>query len=118
MINNGIIEKAARFVHAITVDECRTFLLGKRDTGRDHFYLNNAGVRQGKWKYLKANAFFHGYAVDDKREKVEELYDLEADLGERTNLATKHPEKVAELKALMKSIEAGKDPSTAPIRTR
>ncbi len=31
-------------------------------------------------------------------QKVEELYDLEADLGERTNLAAKFPEKVSELK--------------------
>ena len=93
-------------------------LLGKRESGREHFYFNNAGVRQGKWKYLRADAFFHGYAVDDQREKVEELYDLEADLGERQNLAGKFPEKVAELKKLMRSIEAGEDPATKPIRTR
>lgn len=80
-------------------------LLGRRDTGRDYFYFHNAGVRKGKWKYLKPNAFFHGYAVEDDRQKVDELYDLEADLGEQTNLATKFPEKVAELKALMQSIE-------------
>ena len=40
------------------------------------------------------------------RAKVEELYDLEADVGERTNLAAKHPQKVAELRELMRSIEA------------
>ena len=37
--------------------------------------------------------------------KVEELYDLENDLGETNNLASKFPEKVAELKSLMQSIE-------------
>jgi arylsulfatase A-like enzyme len=79
--------------------------LGKQETGRDHFYFHDAGVRQGKWKYLKAQAFFHGYAIEDDREKVEELYDLETDLGERTNLAAKHPRKVAELRKLMQSIE-------------
>jgi arylsulfatase A-like enzyme len=83
-------------------------LLGKRHSGRENFYFHEAGVRQGNWKYLKANAFFHGYAVENDREKVEELYDLEADLGERTNLAAKFPQKVAELKALMLSIE-GRD---------
>ena len=83
-------------------------LLGKRDTGRDYFYFNKAGVRQGKWKFLEADAHFHGYAVDDKRPKADELYDLEADLGERNNLAGEHPEKVAELRALMERIEAGK----------
>jgi arylsulfatase A-like enzyme len=80
-------------------------LLGQRETGRQDFYFHSAGVRQGKWKYLKSDAHFHGYAIEDDRKKVDELYDLEADLGERTNLAAKYPEKVAELKALMQSIE-------------
>lgn len=39
---------------------------------------------------------------------MEELYDLEADLGERTNLAAKFPDKVSELNALMQTIE-GRD---------
>ncbi len=86
-------------------------LLGKRETGRDHFYFHNAGVRQGKWKYLKAQAFFHGYAKEDDREKVEELYDLETDIRERSNVAAKHPQKVAELRELMHSIE-GRDKLT------
>ena len=82
-------------------------LLGQRETGREHFYFHDAGVRQGRWKYLKADAHFHGYAVEDDRKKTEELYDLEADLGEQSNLAAKFPEKVAELKSLMREIEAG-----------
>ena len=80
-------------------------LFGRRKTGREYFYFHAAGVRLGKWKYLKAQAAFHGYAVENDRKKVEELYDLETDLGERTNLAAKFPKKVAELKALMLSIE-------------
>jgi arylsulfatase A-like enzyme len=80
-------------------------LLGKRETGREFFYFNKAGVRKGKWKYLKPDAHFHGYAVDDSRKKVDELYDLEADLGERTNLAAKHPKIVDQLKQLMNEIE-------------
>ncbi|MDP7051557.1 MAG: sulfatase-like hydrolase/transferase [Verrucomicrobiota bacterium] len=83
-------------------------LLGKRETGREFFYFNKAGVRKGKWKYLKPDAFFHGYAVDDARKKVDELYDLEADLGERNNLATKHPKIVAELNRLMDDISKWK----------
>ena len=80
-------------------------LFGRRGTGREYFYFDRAGVRKGKWKYLRANAHFYGYAVDDRRPKVEELYDLDADLGESTNLAAKHPKVVAELKSLMQEIE-------------
>ncbi|MCA9047533.1 MAG: sulfatase-like hydrolase/transferase [Planctomycetaceae bacterium] len=81
-------------------------LTGKRETGRDHFYFHDAGVRQGKWKYLKPQAHFYRYAVDDDRPDADELYDLESDLSEQTNLAQQHPEKVAELKTLMSSIES------------
>ncbi len=81
-------------------------LLGKRDSGRDHFYFSGAGVRMGKWKYLKPNANFAGYATENDRKKVDELYDLESDIGERTNLAAKYPQKTAELRALMLNIEA------------
>ena len=83
-------------------------LLGQRQVGRDHFYFDRAGIRQGKWKYLKANAHFYGYAIENDRQPAEELYDLEADLGEQTNLADMHPEKVSQLRALMKSIEGRK----------
>lgn len=92
--------------HIDGIDQTQ-LLLGKRDTGREHFYYGDAGVRLGKWKYLKANAHFHGYAVEDGRKKVDELFDLEADVGEQTNLAAKFPQRVADLKALMLSIEAG-----------
>lgn len=84
-------------------------LLGKSKEGaRDNFvYLNNA-VRQGKWKYLRAKHKVPGYAQDREREQVEELYDLEADIGEQNNLAAKYPEKVSELKKLMEAIAKGK----------
>lgn len=82
-------------------------LLGRREAGREDFYYHDAGVRLGRWKFLKADAYFHKYAVDDERPPADELYDLEADLGERTNLAEEHPDLVGELRALMASIEAG-----------
>jgi arylsulfatase A-like enzyme len=80
-------------------------LLGKSEQGaRDNFlYLDNA-VRQGKWKYLRAKHKVFGYARDRERKLVEELYDLETDIGERNNLAARHPEKVTELKRLMKTL--------------
>lgn len=81
-------------------------LLGKRDTGREHFYYNDAGVRQGKWKYLKPDANFYPFAVEKDRPRADELYDLESDLGEQENLAAEFPDKVAELRRLMRTIEA------------
>ncbi len=84
-------------------------MLGKNVKGnRDSFFYVNA-VRQGKWKYLKPKHCMHGYARDRQREEVEELYDLDADIGETTNLAKKHPAKVAELKALLDVIRDGSD---------
>ena len=80
-------------------------LFGKNDQGRTHFYYNRAGVRQGQWKYLKANAHFHGYAVEDNRPLEEELYNLRDDPQEKSNLASVYPQKVEELRALMIQIE-------------
>jgi arylsulfatase A-like enzyme len=91
-----------RYIDGIDQTE---LLLSKRKTGRDYFYFEKSGVRQGKWKYLQADAKFHNFAIEDDRQKVEELYDLEVDLGERNNLAFKFPEKVSELRALMRQIE-------------
>ena len=95
-----------RFIDGLDQTE---LLLGKSKEGaRDNFvYLNNA-VRQGKWKYLRAKHKVPGYAQDREREQVEELYDLEADIGEQNNLAAKYPEKVSELKKLMEAIAKGK----------
>ena len=49
-------------------------------------------VRLGKWK-------LHEYFEDGRLE----LYDLETDSGERTNIASTRPEKTAELHALLKA---------------
>ncbi len=80
-------------------------LLGKTPQGhRQTFVYRNNGIRRGKWKYLKAKHNVYNYARDTKRPEVEELYDLEADLGETNNLAAKYPEIVAELKQLLTRI--------------
>ncbi|MGB6221926.1 sulfatase [Haloferula sp.] len=49
-----------------------------------------SALRMGKWK-------LHEYFEDGRIE----LYDLEADLGERNNLAQSHPEKASELHAVL-----------------
>ena len=55
------------------------------------------GIRQGNWKLL----------VKSKNQKVETLlFDLSTDLGEKTNLAEKHPDKVKSLTARMQELDA------------
>ena len=76
-------------------------LLGKTDKGRDSFFFKNNAVRRGKWKYIKAGFKDHGYSIEDKPVKVDQLYDLEADLGEQSNVAGEHPELVSELRAML-----------------
>ena len=66
-------------------------LLGKTGAKSPHpiLYYEVEGIRRGKWKM-----------VNGKRKKPE-LYDLESDLGEKTNLAAKRPGILRELKALL-----------------
>ena len=80
-------------------------LTGKSPEGnRQTFLYRNNGIRRGKWKYLRAKHNVYGYARDSKREQVEELYDLDADIGETKNLAAERPELISELKQLMEKI--------------
>lgn len=73
-------------------------LLGRSDAGRKTFLFKNNAIRAGKWKYLRANHKVPGYARDRDREHLEELYNLEEDIGESRNLVRKHPEIANELK--------------------
>jgi arylsulfatase A len=59
-------------------------------------------LRQGKWKYLKDAG-------------TEFLFDLDADIGERRNLAYRHPELVTRLRELHASWEADVDRNNADI---
>jgi hypothetical protein len=60
----------------------------------------------GKWKYLTANAFSHDFAMDPNRKQEEELYDLDKDIGETTNVAKQHPEIVATMKQAFLKIDS------------
>jgi len=51
-------------------------------------------LRQGDWKVVQLK-------VSSKKPKAPELYNLKNDLGETTNLAKQHPEKLKELVKLM-----------------
>ena len=83
------------------VDQAQ-LLLGKDSQGaRQTFLYRNNGIRRGKWKYLKAKHNVYGYARDRKRTEVEELYDLDADIGETKNLLETEPEIAKRLQALL-----------------
>lgn len=75
------------------------YLQGYQNKGdfHDSIFRTRPGsaLRQGKWK-------LHEYFEDGRLE----LYDLEADLGERKNLVDSHPEKAAELHRLLKEWRA------------
>ena len=74
---------------------------------RTTFFYQGNGVRQGRWKYLRAKHSVPGYARDTAREQSEELYDLDADIGETANVAAAHPAIVGELKSLLDAINDG-----------
>ncbi len=75
-------------------------LTGKSDKQQAHRYLywefyergGKQAVRQGKWKAVRM-PMLTGQT---------ELYDLDADLGEETDIAAAHPEIVKQLESLMK----------------
>ncbi len=69
-------------------------LLGKPGAKSPHeiLYYEIDGIRRGKWKLVRT-----GRAGKQKSE----LYDLEADLGEKNDLAAQHPDLVNELEELL-----------------
>jgi arylsulfatase A-like enzyme len=82
-------------------------------------------IRRGPWKYIDhrdsgGNNYDKGelkpFALPDAApEAPTQLYNLESDPGETTNLFFKHPEMVAELKALLdKSASEGRSAPTPP----
>ena len=65
-------------------------------------------IRDGKWKFIEglgSGGFSKPSRIKPKKgEATGQLYDLEADLGETTNLFDLRPEVVAKLKAALKQI--------------
>jgi arylsulfatase A-like enzyme len=83
-----------------------------------HYYFasyNLQAVRQGPWKLaVAAQNEAKGRALpDDVKGNAPRLYNLDEEIGERTNLADKHPELVVRLQGLIAAKDAeigGKEP--------
>jgi arylsulfatase A-like enzyme len=73
-------------------------LLGEAKTGRKYLVENGNGLRLGSWKLILGAGG-----------KPSQLFNLAGDPGETTNIAGKHPEKVAEMESLLRKIrDAGR----------
>jgi arylsulfatase A len=88
-------------------------LFGKtKDSPRDvHYYFSQLklqAIRQGPWKLAIApqNETMGRPALDDASTASPRLYNLDAEIGEKTNVANAHPEIVAKLTALAEKMDA------------
>ncbi|MCU0913766.1 MAG: arylsulfatase [Planctomycetes bacterium] len=84
-------------------------LLGRTDRGRDHL-VEHAGVLsliQGDWKYIEPGQgprMNVNTNIELGNVPQPQLYHLRDDLGEKTNLAAEHPQRVREMAARLRDI--------------
>lgn len=79
---------------------------GARDTFHYFVRMELHAVRKGRWKLAMPRERFHGYAPDVRPVDGPQLYDLQADVGETTDVSSENPEAVAELRALYDEMRA------------
>ena len=89
-------------------------LLGESMAGRDHLVAHNSAgtlsLIQGPWKYIEPSdrqAYNKNTDIELGNDPLPQLYRLDEDPGEQRNVATRHPEIVEELSALLETIKAG-----------
>ncbi|MGH9769490.1 MAG: sulfatase family protein [Blastocatellia bacterium] len=84
-------------------------LLGKSKAGREHL-VEQAGalsLRSGTWKYIEPSdrpKLNRNTNTEMGNDPAGQLYNLADDLGETSNLVTKHPDKVKEMAARLQQI--------------
>ena len=81
-----------------------------RDTFHYHIRGELHAVRHGKWKLMLPNRSMSYDFTGDPRVATPELYDLENDISETTNLADEHRAVVRELQKLAEAIPSKPDP--------
>lgn len=84
-------------------------MLGGKKAGRDHLveHARTLSLIRGPWKYIepsKGARLNRNVNIETGCDPEPQLYNLKRDLGEKNNLAKEHPERVAELAALLKKI--------------
>jgi arylsulfatase A-like enzyme len=90
-------------------------LLGKNKTNRKYVVKQNINnvlsIVVGEWKYIapsKFSAMNNETNTELANNKNPQLYNLKNDPGEKSNVATKYPDKVNELKILLETIKLQK----------
>jgi arylsulfatase A-like enzyme len=93
-------------------------ILGKSKNGRDNLVTEGIGakplLREGSWVFIPpypGQKFFGDKKIVESGYSNEpQLYDLSADIGQRTNLAAAHPDRVAAMSELLTAIREQRDP--------
>jgi len=85
-------------------------LLGQSKTGRNELIeqSNQLAIIKDNWKYIRPSngkPYYPLTNTDSGNLPSAQLYNLSNDIGEKNNLASQHPEKVAELENLLKKEE-------------
>lgn len=81
-------------------------LLGESTKGHPHMLTEAPGVlavRQGKWKYIE---YYRHAWTHRKTPGTRELYNLDQDVAEKSNVLDQHPEVVETMSALLKKIRS------------
>ncbi|TDE53249.1 sulfatase family protein [Flavobacterium sp. GT3P67] len=92
---------------AIDSEDMLAVMLGKSIKGRTVLVeqgLGSLAIVQGNWKYIEPNngpAMNTATNIELGNNQQPQLYDLSVDIGEKNNLADKHPMRVNELAALL-----------------
>jgi arylsulfatase A-like enzyme len=84
-------------------------LLGRTQTGRDHLveHAGTLSLIKGPWKYIQPSRgarYNRNTNTELGNDPEPQLYNLTSDIGEKNNVASEHPDIVAELSALLKKI--------------
>ena len=87
-------------------------LLGRSDQGQDYMIEEARGLalRRGSWKYIAAGGGKKKGANKNAPKPAGQLYNLDTDRGEQTNLIEKHPriaKEMADLLEKLKNAEGG-----------